>query len=479
MNGPKTATANWKTQYYLTLITNPSGVDSPSGAGWYDSGVLANISTDAFVDIVPGSSRYRFNGWTTDYMPEIGDPTRSPTTVSMDQSKTVTANYVVQYNVTFNQSGVGPSFTGTVAVIDGVNITVGGLPVPFWWDNGSSHSFAYQSPLVVTVNNKQYAWISTTGLSSSQSGTLIISASGSITGNYKTQYYLTVTSLYDSPNPTSGWIDSGTSVTASVTSPYPGPSGARYSCTGWAGSGSVPATGTSASTSFTMTQPSNITWNWKVQYLLTVLTAPSGLSPQPTRNPLGEAGPTNGWWYDDPPINVTLTAQNVTGYNFNNWDIDGTSQGFGTNPVAVIMDAPHTATAHYTLQAPTLSVTISPLSATIPLGNSVPFTSTVAGGTPPYSYQWYLNGNPASGATSNTWTFTPTAPNTYYVYLKVTDANNNTATSDTARVIVTKPPIGGYSVSMTGQDQKMPLAAYFGLVALFGAILSLRKRKRK
>ena len=40
MNGPKTATANWKTQYYLTIN---SQYGSPSGQGWYDAGSQVNI----------------------------------------------------------------------------------------------------------------------------------------------------------------------------------------------------------------------------------------------------------------------------------------------------------------------------------------------------------------------------------------------------------------------------------------------------
>jgi len=35
------------------------GVISPTGAGWYDIGTLASISTDVCVAIVSGSSGYR------------------------------------------------------------------------------------------------------------------------------------------------------------------------------------------------------------------------------------------------------------------------------------------------------------------------------------------------------------------------------------------------------------------------------------
>ena len=146
------------------------------------------------------------------------------------------------------------------------------------------------------------------------------------------------------------------------------------------------------------------------------------------------------------------------------------------------MNQLRTATAYYTLVTPPPpppSVTISPLSATINLGDSVVFTSTVTGGTAPYSYQWYLGGVQVSGATSDTWTFTPTATGIYYVYLQVKDANNNIAQSETARIIVSAVPVGGYSVSLTKPVAKIPLICYTMLLAIFGVVISLIRHKRK
>jgi hypothetical protein len=335
MNGPKTANANWKTQYYLTVVTNPSGVDSPSGAGWYDPGTNATISTDAYVDIVHGSSRYRFNGWTTPDMTEISDPTRSPTNVSMDAAKTVTANYVAQYKVTFDQTGVGSDFTTTIVTIDLVNYNRTQLSVTFWLDNATSHDFAFQSPLVVTVNGKQYVWTSTAGMSTSQSGTLTVYSSGNVTGNYKTQYYFASSSPYNSPTPVNGWFDDGASITASVASSVPGPTGTQYTCTGWTGTGIVPDSGTGSSVSFRIAQSTSIAWDWKTQYYLMVRTDPAGIS-----------FPSGSGWYDE-SASVTITAPTVPGYTFQYWDVDGASQGTGVLTITVPMGPPHTATAHY------------------------------------------------------------------------------------------------------------------------------------
>jgi hypothetical protein len=388
-----TVIGDYKTQYYLTLATSPSGVASPSGSGWYYNDTNATISTPAFVNITIGSSRYRFNGWTTIDMTEISNALASPTEVRMDKAKTVTAKYVIQYWVTFTQSGVGSDFTGNVATIDISAYTVITLPHSFWWDNGSVHNFAFNSPLEVTPNAKRYVWANTTGLSNVEIGTITVKASGIVSGNYKTQYYLTITSAYGSPNPTSGYVNAGP-ITAGVLSWVPGPTGTRYVCTGWIGTGSAPSSGSSSSVNFIMNAPSSITWNWKTQYLLTVLTTPANLSPEPSMSPTGEADASNSWWYDA-STSVTLTAKPVYGCTFEFWDVDGSSQGNGNNPITVSMNGPHTATAHY--QMP-----ISPAA-----------------------------------------------------------------------------PVGGYAFVLTEPAQVGPLAGYAMILAIFGAVIALIKRKRK
>jgi hypothetical protein len=224
---------HYKTQYYLTVQTGPSGVNSPTGEGWYDAGSSASISTAQYEDIVPGSSRYRFNGWTTTDMLEITNPSLTSTTVLMDNAKTVTADYVTQYYITFAQSGVGSDFAGTVMTIDGTYHDGNGAA--FWWDVNSVHTFMFASPLAVN-GGKQYVWTSTTGLSTLQSDPLTVTGSGSVTGNYKTQYYVTFDQsgvgsdftgtvvTIDSSNygvsglPVSFWWDEGSSHTFSFVS---------------------------------------------------------------------------------------------------------------------------------------------------------------------------------------------------------------------------------------------------------------------
>jgi hypothetical protein len=85
------------------------------------------------------------------------------------------------------------------------------------------------------------------------------------------------------------------------------------------------------------------------------------------------------------------------------------------------------------------TVTISPSPVTMDVGQSKTFTSTVIGGTSPYSYEWYLDNGPVSGATSASWTYTPSSPGSHTVYLNVTDAVNATTISNTVPITVNGP----------------------------------------
>ena len=68
----------------------------------------------------------------------------------------------------------------------------------------------------------------------------------------------------------------------------------------------------------------------------------------------------------------------------------------------------------------TLAASISPSTVNMTIGMQQTFNSTISGGAQPYTYQWYLNGNPVPNTNSSTWTFTPTTignlhclPNSY------------------------------------------------------------------
>jgi membrane carboxypeptidase/penicillin-binding protein PbpC len=106
-----------------------------------------------------------------------------------------------------------------------------------------------------------------------------------------------------------------------------------------------------------------------------------------------------------------------------------------------------------------LSMTISPGSATLDVGQSQLFTSTVTDGASPYSYQWYLNGAPVSDATKPTWNFKPTAAGSYTVYVRVNDSLDMNATSNVANVIVN--PRLSVSISPSSINMKVGQSELF------------------
>jgi hypothetical protein len=92
------------------------------------------------------------------------------------------------------------------------------------------------------------------------------------------------------------------------------------------------------------------------------------------------------------------------------------------------------------------SVTVSPTSVTMDVGQSQTFNSTVSGGTLPYSYQWCLNGTAVPSANSSSWTFAPASAGSYTIYANVTDSVGVQATSNTATITVN---VGTHDVAVT------------------------------
>jgi len=204
-------------------------------------------------------------------------------------------------------------------------------------------------------------------------------------------------------------------------------------------------------------------------YVLTIITTAGGTT-----------DPAPGTYAYTANSSVQVTAIPNADYTFDHWELDTINVG-SANPYTVLMDNNHTLNAVFTYAPPPppLSVSISPLSASILVGQSVTFTSTVSGGYTPYSYQWYLNGAPVSGATSNTWAFTPTTSGIYYIYLKVTDAKGNTAQSGTARITAQTVPVGGYSISIQLPATAKPVTMHIALLTILTAIFITIKRKTK
>jgi hypothetical protein len=254
-------------------------------------------------------------------------PTSNPRTISINGELTLEAEYEIQYRL----------------VID-TNFGTTDPSVGEHWYNASS-PVMISATAPSSTEGERYFWLGWTGTGPGSSNStnnpvsITVDAPINMTAGWRHEYSLTVTSLYGSPTPPSEWLEAGTFINTSVTSPASGPTGIRYVCTGWTGTGSVLASGTSTAIAFTIDRPSSIEWNWKTQYLLTVRTDPTGLSPQPNFSPQGP-------WYDSGTL-VNLTAKEISEYVFNQWTADGASWDHGVNPITFTMDGPYEAIAHY------------------------------------------------------------------------------------------------------------------------------------
>ncbi len=159
----------------------------------------------------------------------------------------------------------------------------------------------------------QLVWIGWTDGGAQTHTYNVPSSDDTITANYKTQCYLTVSSTHDSPFPQSNWFDSGSTVTASVASPADQSGNTRFRCTGWTGTGSVPTSGTGTSTTFTINSASSINWNWIPQCQVTFGVASNGG---------GTTSPAGTSWYDV-GSSITISATPNAHYNFISWSYSG------------------------------------------------------------------------------------------------------------------------------------------------------------
>jgi uncharacterized repeat protein (TIGR02543 family) len=223
---------------------------------------------------------------------------------------------------------------------------------------------------------------------------------------------VTVSSACGTPNPPAGahQYANGSSVTVSCgPTPFAGPAGTQYVCTGWTGSGDIPPTGTEASyTIAAIAQDSAITWAWKTQYQLTTAVNLS----------VGGSVTPNGTIWQDANSLVYLSASLNAGYIFTGWSGNLTGS---ENPVTVTMNAPKSITANFT-PACTLTIRSQYGTADPPVGtHTYPINTVVTAsvGTPVYGSSgirylctgWRARGSPdtlLAEGTGNSVTFTIT-----------------------------------------------------------------------
>jgi len=316
--------------YTLTMSVYPSGAGQTTPAvGTYvlPYGTVVHISeTPVWNNLFlywSGSGYQSYSG------------TSQNATIYIWGNITETAYY--GYKITFNASGLSSNVQGAVLSVDGQNYTYSQLPVTIAVNYGQSVSYSFYSPIYSSTNGVRYAWISTTGLDNKQSDTFTPHRSGYITGNYVTQYELTM-SVYPSgagsTTPSgSSWYNAGTQVQISA-SPNSG-----YIFISWSGSGSGSYTGTNNPATVTMNSPINETALFGFQ--VTVENTFGGIA---TASFNGQTYYSNTSFFVPYGSQVTFNASANQGYFFDTWA--GTVQSSSAS-LTLIITSPTTETAEF------------------------------------------------------------------------------------------------------------------------------------
>jgi hypothetical protein len=253
MTGPKVAIANWKTQFFLTVESDPPNVSGLSGSGWYDSGNQAAFSAAAFVPATQ-NTRLRFDHWSGDYTSQSATGH-----IAMDRAKTVKAGYLAQYFLVVQYD--------PASISSGYNETHAG-----WFDANSNVQLG-PAPANIDLSSVErlrfVGWVDNGSTFSSLSYAVVMDQPRTITLSYRTQYYVDVRSSQGAVSG-SGWYDRGstariTGTAGSQTWPF------SYSLTGWR---LDPSTGkftkTDDSWILTVDGPYVVEAEWSLDYVLLI-----------------------------------------------------------------------------------------------------------------------------------------------------------------------------------------------------------------
>jgi hypothetical protein len=182
MNAAKTATADWKTQHYLTATSTYGNV---SGVGWYDQNAAAAATLAAGTLAAGTGTQNVFTGWSG----SASGTGLTSTTVTMNSPKTVVANWKTQYLLSFATS---PSAGGST--------NPSGTSV--WADANSALAISATSGVGYAFSN----WTSTGSVAFSNSAaastTATINEPATLTANFAMSSSLVTPTPTPTPTPT-------------------------------------------------------------------------------------------------------------------------------------------------------------------------------------------------------------------------------------------------------------------------------------
>jgi hypothetical protein len=302
----------------ITFTSNPSGsgfitVNGVAEVTPYNipsATVGATYTLDANSPVAGTTGvQYVFGSWGST---SIGTQTSASYVYTVPSTgETVTASYTTQYQLTVTSSYGSPTGAG-------------------WYNSGASATFGVTSPASVVSGQSQELFTSWTGSGTGSYSSTLTSTSVTMnnpiteTAGWQLQYYLTVTGGNSVSG--QGWVNSGTSTTASSSWVWNVVSGeSRFAVTNLQldGTNENPTrqdSGTLTTSSITMSTYHTVNFVFTTQYCLTV-TGGNGVT-------YGAASPTGDNWYDS-GMSTTVSSNGVwsrsggTGQRVASWSLNG------------------------------------------------------------------------------------------------------------------------------------------------------------
>ncbi len=398
--------------FELTMRANPGagGSTSPAAGGTYAYSAGQQVTIAA----TPASGYY-FVSWSGD----VSDPSSSTTTVTMDENKTVTANFQhgsKEFNFTID---VHPQSSGTTTPSIGTYYYEDGTVINISANENAGYVFDYWSGDVAEPYNPNT--------------TVTIDSDKSVLAHFVqiAQYTLTVQltpSFGGSVIPAVGQhvYDENAQVTIQATA------ASGYEFVTWNGDVADP---NSSTTTVTMTQNKTVEAVFRQksnQALLTMQVDPTGG---------GNTGPEPGTHAFNLNDKIYITAVAKTGFTFSHWTGEVDNPNLATT--FVVMNKNKTVTAHFTSGQPekaTLTISSNPSSGGVTQPES---------GSREYDYDEIVNltATPASGYRFVGWTGDVADPKSASTTIKMNDnksviANFESLNSENSILSMNTSPVG-------------------------------------
>ncbi len=264
-------TAYFNTEYKLDLeYAGSTGGHTPvlTGEGWYWADSFATITASEGWDSTTGI-RYGFSHWES--VPSgafFEDSSSASTTVLVDKHYTIIAVYSVQYMLdVFSDYGTPDP------------------PVGINWVDVDAYFCAYAGSPDTVDHMYATGFTGTGAVPSSGTGDVIcfnMTEPSTITWNWDNQVTLDIISTYGIPDPPTGrhYYDPGDYVECTVPTPFYLTGSTRAACSGYTGT-SVIGSGSGNYVDFNITENCTLTWNWNLEYSLTVINPTGYGSPVP------------------------------------------------------------------------------------------------------------------------------------------------------------------------------------------------------